>query len=96
MVALMVVLVGGCRLFKPAQQPRPMTEQEKWDAVCRNPPADGDWQDWCARRAQQRQLEISQQMLDEQRAENARAEKHRRFERSQAVWNASQAPYQQK
>jgi thioesterase domain-containing protein len=91
----MVLLVGGCRFFKPAQQPQPVSEQQRWDDFCRNPP-DGNWAAWCAQRAQQRQVEISQQALDEQRQENARAEKQRRFERSQAVSKAFQAPYNQK
>jgi hypothetical protein len=60
---LLVVLLGGCRFFKPAQQPAaPVSDSERL-----------------------------RQMQEEQRAENARAEKHRRFERAQAASNAVQA-----
>lgn len=60
---LLVLLAGGCRHFKPAQQPRPA------------PVAISD-------------SERLEQMQREQREENARAEKQRRFERSQSTFNS--------
>jgi len=96
-----VLSSGACRHFQADPEHVQLTEEQRWDEFCKNPPTTDDWRDWCARRTQQRQFETQQQMLqaqqtanEEQREENERAEKHRRFERSQAVWKASQAPWQ--
>lgn len=88
-VVAVVLFLGACAHRQPV-----VTEEQRWDAFCRDPPTEGDWPDWCARRAAQRNVEVSQEIRQEQKAENERAEKHRRFERSQSVWKASQVPYQ--